>query len=83
MHFETISPIIPGRFRAEKDILIFPFGYKCFLPFHFGLTPSACQASQAVPDLGASIHHPLCTSELIKTVLDDVQMWVAGIIFMS
>lgn len=43
MHFKTISTIIPGRFTAETDILIFAFGYKCFLPFHFGLTPDACK----------------------------------------
>lgn len=83
MHFKTISPIIPGRFRAERDILIFPFGYKCFLPSHFALTPSACRASQAVPDLDAAIHHPLCPSKLIKPLLDDVHMQVAGIIFKS
>jgi len=73
MHFKTISPIIPGRFTAETDILIFPFGYKRFLPSHFGLAPDACPASQAALDLGASIHHPPCPPKGINPALNSAR----------
>lgn len=50
MHFKTINPIIPGRFMIEREILIFPLGYKCLLPFF--LHSSSCS------NLDRAIYHP-------------------------
>lgn len=80
MHFKTISTIIPGRFTAETDILIFAFGYKCFLPFHFGLTPDACKPPRqfqtwvhpfitlCVPQNWSNLYWMMCTCGVVGII---------------
>lgn len=67
MHFKTINPITQGRFMIETEILIFPLGYKCLLPFF--LHSSSCSKP------GDSHSSP----SLPQNPLSDV----AGIIFKS